>query len=263
MKTLESTHILARIIKAKRRRVEDSRIRVPEAIVRNMASVAPRPISFHDAIGATGARRIIAEVKKASPSGGVLAEELDVEALARAYAGAGAAAISVVTEQDFFRGNLGWVKKAGEASRLPVLRKDFVFDRYQIFETRAAGASAVLLIVAMLRTEELKALLASAGEVGLDAVVEVHDEAELEEALEAGATIVGVNNRNLKTFDVSLETSARLGKMIPAGVLFVAESGIHSRKDIDFLTEAGADAFLIGEHFVTSPDPATTLRGLL
>ena len=146
---------------------------------------------------------------------------------------------------------------------MPVLRKDFVFDRYQIFETRAAGASAVLLIVAMLRTEELKALLASAGEVGLDAVVEVHDEAELEEALEAGATIVGVNNRNLKTFDVSLETSARLGKMIPAGVLFVAESGIHSRKDIDFLTEAGADAFLIGEHFVTSPDPATTLRGLL
>ena len=263
MKTLEPNHILARIIEAKRRRVAEDRLRVPEAIVGNMAAVAPSPISFHDAIGRTGSRRIIAEIKKASPSKGILAGELDVETLARTYASAGAAAISVVTEQDFFQGNLGWVKKAGQASGLPVLRKDFVFDRYQILETRAAGASAILLIVSMLETEELSTLLVSASEVGLDAVVEVHDESELAEALEAGAAIVGVNNRDLKTFHVRLETSIKLGKLIPDGVLFVTESGIHSKSDIEFLADAGADAFLIGEHFVTSPDPGSTLKGLL
>ena len=263
MKTLESSHILARIIEAKRRRVEASRIRVPEAIVGNMASVTPQPISFHDALARKGARRIIAEVKKASPSKGILAKDLDVEALVRTYAESGAAALSVVTEQDFFQGNLGWVRKAGEASRLPVLRKDFVFDRYQILETRAAGASALLLIVAMLNVEELKVLLDSAGEAGLDAVVEVHDESEMEEALEAGATIIGVNNRDLKTFDVHLETSLRLGKMIPNDVLFIAESGIHNTRDVEFLADAGANAFLIGEYFLTADDPGAMLRGLL
>jgi indole-3-glycerol phosphate synthase len=169
----------------------------------------------------------------------------------------------VVTEERFFAGNLGWVRIARETSGLPVLRKDFLFDPYQIAETRAAGASAVLLIVAMLDPAELSQLMTSAGQVGLDVLVEVHDEAELDEALKAGAGIIGVNNRNLKTFEVDLETSLRLGERIPGDVLFVAESGIRDRADIARLQAAGADAFLIGESLVRSEDPGRVLGAFL
>ena len=169
----------------------------------------------------------------------------------------------MVTEEDFFQGDLGWISKIRQTSSLPVLRKDFVYDPFQVYETRAAGASAILFIVAMLEPAELKELIALAKELRLDALVEVHDETELGEALEAGASIVGVNNRNLKTFDVDIQTSERLAKLIPDDRLFVVESGIHDRADIDRLLNAGADAFLIGEHFLTSPDPGQTLRGLL
>ena len=171
--------------------------------------------------------------------------------------------MSVVTEEDSFQGNLGWVRQAADASALPVLRKDFVFDPYQILETRAAGASAVLLIVAILEPDELKRLIALAGQAELDVLVEVHDEPELEEALEAGAGIVGVNNRNLKTFEVQLETSVLIGRKVPDDVLFVAESGIETRQDIDMLRDAGADAFLIGEKLIRSRDPAKALKEML
>jgi indole-3-glycerol phosphate synthase len=146
---------------------------------------------------------------------------------------------------------------------LPVLRKDFLWEDFQIYETRAAGASAVLLIVAMLERGELKNLIALSQQLKLEALVEVHDEAELAEALEAGASIIGVNNRDLKTFDVTLQTAIRLAKLIPEDRLFIVESGIHSKKDIDVLLDAGADAFLIGEHLLTSTDPAAAMRGLL
>jgi indole-3-glycerol phosphate synthase len=263
MKTLAADHVLTRLVKASRERLEDTRLRVPEAIVRKMARVAAEVPSFREAIAGPHRIRIIAEIKKASPSAGVLVPDLDVRSLARAYRDSGASAISVVTEERFFQGNLGWIRVAQKESGLPVLRKDFLFDPYQIAETRAAGASAVLLIVAMLDAVELSNLLDAAGEFGLDALVEVHDEAELDEALLAGAGIIGVNNRDLRTFEVDLETSMRLGGQIPEAALFVAESGIRNRSDLDRLRGAGADAFLIGESLLSSGDPGFRLGAFL
>jgi indole-3-glycerol phosphate synthase len=228
-----------------------------------MAVVAAPVPSFREALSSRDGGAIIAEIKKASPSAGVLRSDLDVGSLAGLYRDAGASAVSVVTEEQFFQGSLAWVGQAGRASGLPVLRKDFLFAPYQIAETRAAGASAVLLIAAMLEPEELSRLLGLAGEYGMDALVEVHDEAELDEALEAGAHIVGVNNRSLETFEVDLETSLRLGPRIPEGILFVAESGIRDRNDVERLREAGADAFLIGETLLRSGEPARVLEALL
>jgi indole-3-glycerol phosphate synthase len=263
MKSLDRSHILTRIIEAKQKRLQVAKLRVPEAIARDMARTAKAVPSFREALEKPQTVRIIAEVKKASPSKGVLKADLDATAQAAAYTEAGASAISVVTEEDFFQGDLGWISKIRQTSNLPVLRKDFIYDPFQVYETRAAGASAILFIVAMLEPAELKELIALAMELHLDALVEVHDETELGEALEAGAAIVGVNNRNLKTFDVDLQTSERLSKLIPDDRFFIVESGIHHRSDINRLLDAGADAFLIGEHFLTSPNPAQTLRGLL
>jgi len=263
MKRLDRSHILTRIIEAKQKRLQVARMRVPEAIVKNMAKTAKPVTSFRKALEGPQKVRIIAEVKKASPSKGVLKADIDPVVQAVEYTEAGAIAISVVTEEDFFQGDLGWISKIRHTSPLPVLRKDFVYDAFQVYETRAAGASAILLIVAMLEPGELKELVALANDCGLDALVEVHDETELGEALEAGASVIGVNNRNLKTFEVDLQTSERLAKLIPDDRLFIAESGIHNRADISRLLDAGADAFLIGEHFLTSPDAAATLRGLL
>jgi indole-3-glycerol phosphate synthase len=263
MKPLEQDHILTKIVEAKQARLRKSRMRVPEAVVRRMAHEAEHVPSFCDALQCPKPIRIIAEIKKASPSKGTLRAQLDAEELAGAYAHAGAVAISVVTEEDFFQGDLAWIAKVHRVSNSPVLRKDFVFDPIQVYETRAAGASALLLIAAMLTTRELRQLLNLAREIHLDALVEVHDEAELEEALEAGAQIVGVNNRDLKTFDVNIGTSLRLAQRIPNDRLFVVESGIHSSADIARLLEAGADAFLIGEHLITADDPGSALRGLL
>jgi indole-3-glycerol phosphate synthase len=264
MKHLDQKHILTRIIEAKKKRLEVSRMRVPEAIVKRMAETAKPVPSFRDALVKPAARaRIIAEVKKASPSRGVLRDALDPARLAEIYTQAGACAISVVTEEDFFQGDLGWINKIRSASELPVLRKDFLWDAFQIYETRAAGASAVLLIVAMLQPSELRDLITLSQQLKLDALVEVHDETELAEALEAGASVIGVNNRDLKTFDVTLQTAIRLSKLIPEDRLFIIESGIHSKNDIDALLEAGAAAFLIGEHLLTCPDPALAMRDLL
>jgi len=263
MKALDRSHILTRIIEAKQKRLKVARMRVPEAIVRNMAKTAKPVSSFKEALQKPQRVRIIAEVKKASPSKGVLKPDLDPATQALAYTEGGASAISVVTEEDFFQGDLGWISRIRHVSPLPVLRKDFIFDPFQVYETRAAGASAILFIVATLQPAELKQLIALATELHLDALVEVHDETELAEALEAGASIIGVNNRNLKTFDVDIQTSERLSRLIPNDRLFVVESGIHNRGDIDRLLKTGADAFLIGEHFLTSPDAIESLRGLL
>jgi indole-3-glycerol phosphate synthase len=263
VKSLDSTHILTRIVEAKRQRLARTKMRVPEAVVRHLSTKAPDVPSFRDALQNARPVRIISEVKKASPSRGIFTGSFSVSRLVQAYSEAGASAISVVTEEDFFQGDLGWIAEIRGMSPLPVLRKDFVFDPYQIYETRCAKASAVLLIVAMLRPEELQAFISLAKETGLDALVEVHDEAELEEALDAGAELIGVNNRNLKTFEVDVDTSLRLGKLIPDDRIFVVESGIRHRADIEALLQAGADAFLIGETLIASPDPGDTLRGLL
>jgi indole-3-glycerol phosphate synthase len=263
MKPLESTHILARIIEAKRQRLSKTKQRVPDAVVRHLATKAPEVPSFREALQNSRPVRVIAEVKKASPSKGVFTGNFSVPNLVQAYSEAGASAISVVTEEDFFQGDLGWISEIRGLTNLPVLRKDFIFDPYQIYETRCSKASAVLLIVAMLRPEELQSFIALAGRTGLDALVEVHDEAELREALDAGAELIGVNNRNLKTFEVDINTSHRLGRLIPDDRLFVVESGIRHRADIDVLLGSGADAFLIGETLIASQNPGETLRGLL
>jgi indole-3-glycerol phosphate synthase len=239
-----------------------AKMRVPVPIVKRMAETAKAVPSFREALANQQRVRIIAEVKKASPSKGVLKADLDPAEQAQTYAQAGACAISVVTEEDFFQGDLSWVGKIAEASRLPVLRKDFVYDSFQVYETRAAGASAILLIVAMLEPAELKDLLGLAKQLKLDVLVEVHDETELGEALEAGASIIGVNNRDLKTFNVDIQTSIRLAQLIPDDRPFVVESGIHNKADVECLLGAGADAFLIGEHLLTSSDPAAAIRGL-
>jgi indole-3-glycerol phosphate synthase len=262
MKHLERSHILTQIVEAKQRRLQVAKMRVPEPIVKRMAETAKPVPSFREALESPRPIRIIAELKKASPSKGVLKPDLDPFKQAAAYADAGACAVSVVTEEDFFQGDLEWVGKARDAAKLPVLRKDFVFDPFQVYETRASGASARLLIVAKLQAGELRDLISLADAVKLDVLVEVHDEREVGEALEAGASIIGVNNRDLRTFAVDIQTSVRLSKLIPDDRLFVVESGIHGKADVELLRDAAADAFLVGEHFLTSADPTAAIRGL-
>jgi indole-3-glycerol phosphate synthase len=206
---------------------------------------------------------IIAEIKKASPSKGVLAREFDPMRLARQYEAGGAAALSVLTDQPFFQGSLADLRAARGACGLPVLRKDFTLDESHVVETAANGADAILLIAAILDAGELRGLRELAAGYGLAALVEVHDERELGKALEAGAEIVGVNNRDLTTFQVTLETSLRLAPRIPAAVLKVSESGIHCAQDVRRLRDAGYQAFLVGEHLMKSSDPAGALRALM
>ncbi len=206
---------------------------------------------------------IIAEVKKASPSRGVIRADFDPVALARAYAAAGAAAISVLTEPRFFQGHIEHLAAIRRAVSLPLLRKDFVVDSYQIAEARAWGADAVLLIVAVLDNPLLRELLAAAGELGLDALTEAHTAAEVERALATGARIVGINNRDLQTFVTNLATAEQLRPLIPADVIAVAESGIESPADIARLQGAGFAVFLVGESLMRAPDPGEQLRRLL
>jgi indole-3-glycerol phosphate synthase len=206
---------------------------------------------------------IIAEHKRRSPSRGAIREDLAPAEVARSYEAAGASALSVLTDGPFFGGRLEHLVEARAATGLPVLRKDFVVDPWQVWETRAAGADAVLLIVAALGDDELKTLLAASGEAGFDALVEVHDQGELDRALSAGAQVVGVNNRNLKTMEVSLDTGLSLSSAIPNGVVKVAESGIRTGDDVRRLRAAGFDAVLVGERLMVAPDPGLALRSLI
>lgn len=205
---------------------------------------------------------IIAEIKKASPSRGVLSEDFNPGALARAYFAGGAAALSVLTDRAFFQGSLSDLKTARATAFLPVLRKDFTIDEIDVVEAAAAGADAVLLIAAILTVEQMERFRRLAGRYGMAALVEVHDEAELDRALESGAEIVGVNNRDLRTFDVRLETSERLAARMPAGVVRVAESGIHTRAEVERLMSVSYQAFLVGERLVKSGDAAAAVREL-
>jgi indole-3-glycerol phosphate synthase len=206
---------------------------------------------------------IIAEIKKASPSKGLLAPDFDPVRQARQYEAGGAAALSVLTDGAFFQGNLADLQDARGASSLPVLRKDFTLDEDHVLEAAAHGADAILLIAAILKEREIRLLGELAAGYGIAVLVEVHDEGDLAKALDAGARIVGVNNRDLTTFAVSLETSLHLSPRIPAGVLKISESGIHSAQDIERLRAAGFQAFLIGEHLMKSPDATAALRILI
>ncbi len=204
--------------------------------------------------------RLIAEVKRASPSRGLLAPDLDPVALAQTYALNGAAAISILTEERFFLGSLDYLQAIRQAVAAPLLRKDFLFDPYQVYEARAFGADALLLIVAILSDEQLREMLGLASSLGLACLVEVHNEAEVGQAVAAGAQIIGVNNRDLRTFDTDLATTQRLRALIPEDRILVSESGIKGRADLERLAGWGVDAVLIGEALVTAPDVAAKVR---
>jgi indole-3-glycerol phosphate synthase len=214
--------------------------------------------------GAPGAAiRAIAEIKRASPSAGPIRPGADPAAIAREYAAAGAAALSVLTDRDFFDGELGFLARVRDAVPLPLLRKDFLIDAAQVAEARVAGADAVLLIVAILSDDELRELHAAARGLGLDALVEVHDEREAERAIAAGAEILGVNHRNLATLEIDMTLTARIAPMVPAGTILVGESGVKTAADVRALAAAGAHAILVGETLMRAASPGAALAELL
>jgi indole-3-glycerol phosphate synthase len=225
-------------------------------------SQAP-PADFLGAIHRPGKLSLIAELKKASPSRGVIRKDFQIEPLAQAYARAGAQALSVLTDVSYFQGDLSYLKKAKEASKLPVLRKDFMIDEHQIYEAREAGADAILLIAALMPPAQLKELKAVADELAMTSLVEVHNERELEVALRAGAKLLGINNRNLNDFNVTLQASFELMKKCPKDLPVVSESGIFTRGDCLRLEKAGASAVLVGEAFMATPDVEAAVRALM
>jgi len=218
---------------------------------------------FRAALSAATPPAVIAEIKRASPSRGVIRAAFDPPAHARGYAAAGATALSVLTERRWFQGGLEHLEAVRAAVSLPLLRKDFMIDPYQVAEARAFGADAILVIAAVGDADQRADLLAAAREHGLDALVEIHDDRELAWAASAGATLIGVNNRDLGTFVTSLETTERLSPSVPPGALLVAESGIHTAADLRRMVDAGAHAVLIGEAFMAAPEPGAALRELL
>jgi len=252
--------VLEQILLRKRAELLLDQARLPLGQLEKM--VRPKRRGFRRALEA-GAPSIIAELKKASPSRGVIAERFDPALLARRYEEAGATALSVLTDEQFFQGSLDDLRQAREASALPLLRKDFTLDRYHLWQAAAYGADAVLLIVAVLAQPQLKQLLQQARDLSLDVLVEVHDQAELQRALEAGADLIGVNNRDLGTFQVRLETSLELAGFIPPRVLAVSESGIRAAEDVRRLAAAGYRAFLVGESLMSQPDPGAALASML
>lgn len=253
--------ILARIVATKREELTRTLPLRERLEMEAVESIAARR-DFRAALQAR-TPAVIAEIKKASPSKGLLSVDFDPPRIARQYAEGGAAALSVLTDEQYFQGSLAYLREARAAVELPALRKDFTIHEVQIAEAAAAGADAVLLIAAILTERQICCLREAAARYRMAALVEVHDADELDRAIAAGADIIGVNNRNLSTFEVSLETSLRLADRIPAGVVRVAESGIHSAEDVRRLRDAGFTAFLVGEHLVKSGDPAAALRALV
>jgi indole-3-glycerol phosphate synthase len=261
--TVAPSDLLTTILAATRTRVDVQADRVPLDVLRQQARDARPPVGFGAVLARTNGLHVIAECKRRSPSRGILRREYEPVAIARGYQDAGAAAISVLTEPTFFDGDLDHLRAIRDAVRLPLLRKDFIVCPYQLWEARAAGADAVLFIVAALDDAKLGVLLTEARAIGLDALVEVHDEAELTRAVDAGADLVGVNNRNLRTLEVDMDASRRLAKLMPNHVVAVAESGLKTATDVRDLRAAGYRAFLVGERLMTAPDPGAALRALI
>lgn len=257
--------ILSKIVATKKEEVAAARKQVPETALREQAEIQRTRRPFYDALRAPGPSgvNIIAEIKRASPSKGLIRPDLDPAAYALQYDSGGAAALSVLTDRDYFQGGFGDLNAARAACALPVLRKDFIISPYQVYETAVLGADAMLLIVRILDPSALRDLMALAAEVNLDVLTEVHSPAELETAAEAGARLVGVNNRNLKSFDTDIGRAADMASLFPPGMTAVAESGIHSPADVAALKGAGIHNFLVGESIVRSPDPAAFIRSLM
>lgn len=256
--------ILETILETKRNEIEQRKKALPVRELKSRVSDAPPPLDFAKKLTRckTGIPALIAEVKKASPSKGVIRSDFDPVKIALAYQEAGAAAISVLTDEKFFQGSIDYLRQIRTAVRIPILRKDFIIDEYQVYEARAAGADAILLIVAALEKDLLQKLMNRATEIGMWCLVEVHDEQELEVALDVAAPIIGINNRNLRTFEVSLDTTERLLPKIPRAKK-VSESGIFTREDMLQLGNLGVDAVLIGEALMRENDVGAKLRELI
>lgn len=253
--------ILAQILEHKRREVAEAQARTPFAELESQLPTAPAVRPFAQALKREDGRvAVIAEVKKASPSKGVIREQFDPLHIAEVYARNGASAISVLTDERFFHGHLDYLRAIRQRVPVPLLRKDFLISRYQVLEARVAGADAVLLIVAALEDEPLADLLAYTRELGMDALVEVHTEVELRRALRAGATVIGINNRDLSTFHTTLEVTERLAPLVPSDCVCVSESGIENAEDVRRVARAGAHAVLVGESLMRAEDLGARLR---
>lgn len=259
--------ILERIARTKRAEVEQAKCSRPPEVLRQALATASEARDFYSAVTGGGDVRLIAEIKRSSPSAGLIRAAFDPVDIARTYQGAGAAALSVLTDRTYFGGELGHIEMVKRAVALPVLRKDFIIDEYQILESRAGGADAVLLIAALLSPSEIESLSAQALALGMCSLIEVHDLRELSAMRNLigpqRRTILGINNRDLGRQRVDLETTCRLEKELPPGLPFVAESGIHTRADVLRLVGAGAKALLIGEALLRSPDIAGKVRELM
>lgn len=256
--------ILRKIVDQKRVTLEAEKRQFPLERVKDEIARQRCPVSLKETLSKTQGTRIIAEIKKASPSLGIIRPEpFEPGQFADIYQDNGASAISVITEEHFFQGALSSLKTVKERTQLPVLRKDFLWDEYQVLQSRAFGADFILLIAAILDLGRLQELLHLTRQLGMEALLEVHDEKELELVLEAGAEIIGINNRNLKTFEVSLDISRRLAPAIPEDKIVISESGIRSRQDVLSLEKCGIKAFLVGETLMRAPDAGMALREMI
>jgi indole-3-glycerol phosphate synthase len=261
--SMRATNILHRIVEARRASIAHRKRVLPEVALKiAVEKKAPAPRDLADALTRTGDVNIISELKKASPSRGVIRQEYAPAVLAASLEEAGAAALSVLTEEDFFSGSLADLKEASRVTKIPILRKDFIIDPWQVWETRAAGADSYLLIAAILQDQEMAELLQLGRSMKMEPLVEVHSREELARVVAAGARIIGVNNRDLRDFQLHVETSLDLVEAIPEDCIAVSESGLHSHEDLVRLRSAGFDAFLIGEHVMQSADAPAALRAL-
>jgi len=259
MQISSADSFLSRIVSHKRDELAHAQKELSLVALQQTAKTQAAPRDFRRALTTGENIAVIAELKKSSPSTGMLREDFNPVSLAKSYAANGAAALSILTDEKFFDGNLENLQKARAVCTLPILRKDFILDPYQIWEARAFGADAILFIVAMLDRGQLFELLLAVEEAGMQALVEVHNEAELDRALLAGANLLGINNRDLQTFEVTLETTERLIKLIPSSCVRVAESGIRSRHDVERMAACGVEAILAGSHLMRQTDPGQAL----
>lgn len=263
--------ILETILADKQTEIEAKKARISLEQLKDEVQIAPQTRDFEHAIKGPESRtreprssiRLIAEVKKASPSRGLIREDFDPVAIAKAYEEAGASAVSVLTDKKYFQGRMTYLREVRQSVSIPVLRKDFIIDEYQVYEARAAGADAILLIVAALSRSELGELMAIAGAMGMASLVEVHTPEELEVALDLGARVIGINNRDLRTFETHLDTTLALASRVPSDRVLVSESGIFTRDDIAKLMQVGTDAVLVGESLMRQTDPRAKVRELL
>ena len=255
--------VLEQIVASKRQEIAQAKERLPEAELRRRLQDAPRIEDFAAALAPADGVKLIAEVKRASPSAGLIRQDFDPIAIASTYTQHGASAISVLTDAPFFQGTLEYLARIRRAVSLPLLRKDFILDKYQVLEARIHGADAVLLVAEILPGDELGSLLHDIHELGMEALVELYDAANLPRVLETGARIIGVNNRDLRTFVTSLERTIELAEQIPADRILVSESGIQTRADVQRLQAAGAHAILVGETLMRSEEIGRKIEELL